>query len=199
MTKLDQVYEFIKEYIDTKGIPPTIREIGQAMGVKSTSTVSYYLKKLAEDKRIIKGAFRNRSVQLVAEEKVDPVHAITLPLVADISQGLPLFAKQNVTDRILVSAELFKGYDMFMMPVKDDGMTQMGILKGDYVVISRQNVARNGETVAAIVNEKVVLGRLYKEFEYFRLQPQNTSYEPIYATRIVILGKVVGVIRKNVI
>lgn len=199
MTKLDQVYEFIKEYIDNQGIPPTIREIGQAMGVKSTSTVSYYLKKLAEDKRIIKGAFRNRSVQLIDEQKADPEHSITLPLVTDITTGLSLFAKQNVADRILVSAGLFKGYEMFLMPVKDESMAQMGIYKDDYVVISRQNVARNGETVAAIIDEKVVLGRLYKEFEYFRLQPQNPTFQAIYASRIVILGKVVGVIRRNVI
>lgn len=199
MTKLDQVYSFIREYIDKNDIPPTIREIANAVGVKSTSTVSYYLKRLSEDGRIIKGAFRNRAVQIVDDSnKVDPVQSISMPLVDKITIGLPLLTPQNILDKILVSAELFKGYEMFMMPVKDESMVKMGILKDDYIVISRQNVARNGEPVVAIVKEQLVLGRLYKEFEFFRLQPQNPSYEPIYASRIVILGKIVGVIRRNV-
>lgn len=199
MTKLDQVYSFIREYIDKNDIPPTIREIANAVGVKSTSTVSYYLKRLSEDGRIIKGAFRNRAVQIVDDSnKVDPVQSISMPLVDKITIGLPLLTPQNILDKILVSAELFKGYEMFMMPVKNESMVKMGILKDDYIVISRQNVARNGEPVVAIVKEQLVLGRLYKEFEFFRLQPQNPSYEPIYASRIVILGKIVGVIRRNV-
>lgn len=200
MTKLDQVYSFIREYIDTNDIPPTIREIANAVGVKSTSTVSYYLKKLDEDGRIVKGSFRNRAIQILDEShKVDPTQSISMPLVDKITMGLPLLTKQNILDKILVSAELFKGYDMFMMPVKDDSMVKMGIIRDDYIVISRQNVARNGEPVVAIVKEQIVLGRLYKEFDYFRLQPQNPSFDPIYASRIVILGKIVGVIRRNII
>ena len=126
-------------------------------------------------------------------------HSITLPLVTGLTEGLPLFAKQNIADRVLVSASLFKGFDMFMMEVLDDGMVNAGILKGDYVVISRQNVARNGEVVAAIVNGEAVFGKLFKEFQYFKLEPQNRGYTPIYATRIAILGKIIGVIRKTVV
>lgn len=199
MRKIDEAYEYIKNYIAENDCSPTIREICSAINVSSTSTVAYYLKRLAEDKKIVKSAFRNRAIKIVDNPEIDGnAHSIVLPIVTGLTEGLPLFAKQNIADRILVSASLFKGFDMFMMEIPDESMINSGILKGDYVVISRQNVARNGEVVAAIVNGEVVFGKLFKEFQYFKLEPQNRGFTPIYATRIAILGKIIGVIRKTV-
>lgn len=200
MRKIDEAYEYIKKYIEERHYPPTIREIGNAINIKSTSTIAYYLKKLEETNKIVKGSYKNRSIQLVEDmqSRLNSASLITMPLVGTISAGYPLMAEQNISDKFLVSSSLFSGVDMFLLRVKGDSMVNAGIFNGDYVVVSRQNVARNGEIVVALIEGEATVKRIYKEVNLFRLQPENPSYSPIYAERLLILGKVVGVIRNDV-
>lgn len=200
MRKIDEAYEYIKKYIEEKNYPPTIREIKNAINIKSTSTIAYYLKKLEEDNKILKGSYKNRSIQLIEhiQSRLDSSKLITMPLVGTISAGYPLMAEQNITDRFLFSNSLFTGVDMFLLRVKGDSMINAGIRNGDLVVVSRQNVARNGEIVVALIEGEATVKRIYKEVSLFRLQPENPNYSPIYAERLLILGKVVGVIRTDV-
>jgi len=200
MRKIDKAYEFIKNYIDEKTYPPTIREIGEAIGVRSTSTVSYYLRRLEEENKIVKGSYKNRSIQLISslQSQEDNTTLLVMPCVTNITTGKPLMSEQNISNRYTLSASLFKGLDMFMMPVKDNTMQDSSILKGDIVIVSRQNVARNGEIVVAMVGSSYMIARLFKEFKLFKLQFDNEKFDPIYAEKLTILGKVVGVIRNEI-
>lgn len=200
MRKIDEAYEFIKNYIKEKEYPPTIREIGDAINIKSTSTISYYLRKLEENNKIVKGNYKNRSIQLIENlsDKVDISNIITMPYIETINPGEPLMSEKNINKQYVFSGMMFKGLDMFLMPVKDDLMINASIRQGDMVVVSRQIVARNGEIVVALVKGEHKIGRLYREFGYFKLQFDSKT-DPIYIEKIMLLGKVVGVIRNNVV
>ena len=198
MRKIDEAYEFIKKYISDKDYPPTIREIGDAIGIKSTSTIAYYLRKLEENNKIVKGSYKNRSIQLMENIANKTDGFITMPCISNIVEGKPLMGEHNIDNRYLFSGSLFKGFDMFLMPVKDNNMKDSAILKGDMVVVSRQNVARNGEMVVALVGTDYVIARLYKEFKCLTLKQDNSPDAPIYADKLTILGKVVGVIRNDI-
>ena len=200
MRKIDAAYEFIKEYILDKEYPPTIREIAQALGVKSTSTVAYYLRRLEETNKIVKGSYKNRSIQLM--ENITPnfagISLVNMPYINAIEEGKPLMSEHNIIDRYPISASLFKGIDMFMMPVKNNAMKNSNILKDDIIVVSRQNIGRNGEMVVALVENSYMIGYLNKEYNLYKLQFDNPDYSPIYLEKLIILGKVVGVIRNNI-
>lgn len=204
MNKVDETYLFIKNYLNEKGYPPTIREICKGIDIKSTSTISYYLRKLEENNRIVKGSYKNRALQLTEqsekvvnnEQQID--NYITIPLVGTIAAGSPILAEQNMIDNVMFSEHLFKGTDMFMLKVKGDSMINMGILDGDYVIISKQQTANNGEVVAAMIDGEATVKRFYKENGYFRLQPENSFMEDIITDHLTILGKVVGLIRNRI-
>lgn len=200
MRKIDEAYEFIKNYITEREYPPTIREIGDAINVKSTSTVAYYLKKLEENNKIVKGSYKNRSIQLMENisPKLGNSGLINMPYLKTIAEGKALMHEGNISDRFTMPATMFKGLDMFLMPVLDNAMKDIAIVKGDIVVVSRQNVARNGEIIVAMVGSNYVIARLYKDVGLYKLIFENSTFFPIYVEKLTILGKVVGVIR-NVI
>lgn len=199
MRKIDEAYQFIKEYITEKDFPPTIREIGEALGVSSTSTVSYYLRKLEEQNRIVKGSYKNRSIQLMENITTrDNMDIITIPLIKGLEPGHVLLSERNIGSKYMISGSIFKGFDIFMVPVSDNCMENSAILQGDMVVVSRQNVAQNGEIVVALIDSNYKIGRLYKQYNHFILKPDSKSGVPIYAEKMMILGKVVGVIRNRI-
>ena len=199
MRKIDEAYNFIKNYINEKDFPPTIREIAEAIGVKSTSTIAYYLRKLEENNKIVKGSYKNRSIQLMENiTKPSSVDMISMPYITSITEGQPLMSEQNIETRYTLSGDIFKGLDMFLMLVKDNAMKNSNIVKDDKIVVSRQNVARNGEIVVAIVGGSYVIARLYKEFNLFKLEFDSADCPPVYAEKLVLLGKVVGVIRNDI-
>ena len=201
MRKIDQAYEFIKDYIDKRDYPPTIREIADAIDVKSTSTIAYYLRKMEENNKIVKGSYKNRSIQLIENlsSKVTSEDFITMPCVSYMpTNGQTLTNIKKLSDKYMVSANMFKGIDMFMMPVKNNWMKNSSILKGDMVIVSHQGIGGNGQTVVASVNNDYIVGRLFKEFKYFKLEFDCEGIDPIFLERVVILGKVVGVIRNQV-
>ncbi len=193
MSKTDETYDFLAQYIETNKYPPTIREICDNLNLDSTSSVVYHLKKLEKMGKISRGNNKNRAIELTSREN----SGISLPVVGEIAAGTPILAEQNLMDNFLVSENLFSGHDMFVLKVKGDSMINVGIYNGDYVVISKQSVANNGEIVACLIDNEATVKRYYKENGYFRLQPENSFMQPIYTNQLEILGKVVGLIRNQ--
>ena len=201
MRKIDQAYNFIKNYINEKDYPPTIREICEAIDVRSTSTVAYYLRKLEESNKIVKGSYKNRAIQLMDTneyDKASETSKIVMPYIKTITEGKPLMSEHNIASKYIMPSSLFQGLDMFLMPVVDNAMENSSIIKNDMIVVSRQNVASNGEMVVAMVGTNYVIARLFKEFDLYKLQFDNHNYAPIYVEKLLILGKVVGVIRNRI-
>ncbi len=206
LTKRQQeIWEFLVEYVDDHGYPPTVREIGERVGLASPSTVHAHLANLERAGLIKRDPTKPRALELsgrVRPEAVSPeagtVHA--LPLVGQIAAGGPLLAEHNVDAYISVPEPLSKGGEEFLLRVRGDSMQDAGILDSDYVVVRRQQDARDGEIVVALAgddesSEEATVKRFFRDGRRIRLQPENESYEPIYADHVQILGKVIGVFR----
>lgn len=207
MNKVDETYLFIKRFLSEKGYPPTIREICKGINIRSTSTISYYLKKLEDSNRIVKGSYKNRALQLTenvqnmlqsqAQGYQTSITPISLPVVGTIAAGEPILAEQNITDNIILSGDLFRGRDMFILQIKGESMVGAGILNGDYVIISKQDIAQNGEIVAAMIDGEATVKRFYKKTDHFVLHPENALLNDIVTDHVDIIGKVVGLIRNK--
>ena len=195
MDKTQEVYEYIEQYIYKNNYPPTIREIGEKLQLDSTSSVVYHLKKLESMGKIIRSENKNRAIELADKPTIS---SVSLPVVGVIAAGQPILAEENWTEKILINENFFTGSNLFILKVKGDSMVDCGILNGDYVVISKQSVARNGEIVACLIDDEATVKRFYRENGYFRLQPENASMSPIYTDHVEVLGKVVGLIRNKI-
>jgi repressor LexA len=205
LTKRQQeIWEFLTEYVDAHGYPPTVREIGEKVGLASPSTVHAHLANLERAGLIKRDPTKPRAVELTGREKrgggegVGATHA--LPLVGQIAAGGPLLAEQNIDAYISVPEPLSRGGEEFLLRVRGDSMIGAGILEGDYVVVRRQQDARNGDIVVALVGDdesadEATVKRFFRENGDIRLQPENEAYEPIRAAHVDILGKVIGVFR----
>lgn len=195
MDKTQQVYEYIEQYIFSNNYPPTVREIGEKLSLDSTSSVVYHLKKLEKMGKITRDGSKNRAIELTDKPLVS---SITLPIVGTIAAGQPILAEELWSDKIVISEDLFSGNNLFVLKVQGDSMIEAGIYNGDFVVISKQSVASNGEIVACLIDNEATVKRFYKENGFFRLQPENSSMTPIYTDRVEVLGKVVGLIRNKI-
>ena len=206
-----EVLEYIIDHIQTTGFPPTIREIGEQLEIKSTNGVNDHLKALErkgylsrEDakSRAIRPVFSPDGSRLSSDEPqvLEDVHSI--PIVGRIAAGEPISAIQNAEDHVSIGQGLLgKAQDVFGLVVRGDSMIEDGIFDGDYIFVKPQDDARNGEIVAVMVDEEATVKRLYKEGDRVRLQPANASMEPIYVhasqwKKTTVLGKVVGVFRR---
>jgi repressor LexA len=197
------ILEFLREFVDEHGYPPTVREIGEAVGLRSPSTVHAHLAQLERAGLLRRDPTKPRALELTdrrreTEEARPDVHR--LPLVGDIAAGGPLLAEQNIEDYVGVPEPLSGGGEEFLLRVKGDSMVNAGILDGDFVVVQRRQDARNGEIVVALAGDdesadEATVKRLFREDGRVRLQPENDSLEPIYADHIQILGTVTGVFR----
>jgi repressor LexA len=198
-----EIWDFVVEYVDGHGYPPTVREIGDAVGLASPSTVHAHLANLERAGFLKRDPTKPRALELRREAKGEPARDVEvrqLPLLGQIAAGGPLLAEQNVEDYLAVPEPLSRGGEEFLLRVKGDSMVQAGILDGDIVVVRRQQTAQNGEIVAALAGEdesadEATVKRFFREDGRVRLQPENDALEPIYATHVQILGKVVGVFR----
>jgi repressor LexA len=200
-----EIWSFLVEYVDRHGYPPTVREIGEAVGLASPSTVHAHLANLERAGLLRRDPTKPRALELVgrgkgAAKSSEPVVAELpkLPLLGQIAAGGPLLADENVEDQIAVPESL-RGD--FLLRVKGDSMVEAGILDGDVVVVRRAQDARDGEIVVALAGEdetadEATVKRFFRENGRIRLQPENSSLEPIYAPHVQILGKVVGVFRE---
>ena len=194
-----EIWEFLVEYVDLHGYPPTVREIGEAVGLASPSTVHAHLANLERAGLLKRDPTKPRALELLGRDKPDSsvVALPKLPLLGQIAAGGPLLAEQNVEDQIAVP-ETLKGD--FVLRVKGESMIEAGILDGDLVVVRRAQDARNGEIVVALAGDdesadEATVKTFYRENGRVRLQPENAALEPIYAEHVQILGKVVGVFR----
>ncbi len=193
MNKTQIVYDCIVKFISSNGYPPTVREICPLVKLNSTSSVEHHLKKLENAGKIIRNGKKNRAIELTEKS----VGGVSIPLLGQIAAGQPILAEENLIDKFMFSEDLFRGRDLFMLKVKGDSMVNAGILNGDFVIISKQDVANNGEIVACLIENEATVKRFYKENGYFRLQPENSYMRPILTNQVSILGKVVGLIRNN--
>ena len=195
-----EIWDFLVDYVDDHGYPPTVREIGEAVGLASPSTVHAHLANLERAGLLRRDPTKPRALELVGREGRDAPSATIarLPLVGQIAAGGPLLADQNVEDHLAVP-ETLKGD--FLLRVKGDSMIEAGILDGDIVVVQRAQDARNGEIVVALAGDdesadEATVKRFFRESGRVRLQPENAALEPIYAPHVQVLGRVTGVFRE---
>jgi repressor LexA len=193
-----EIWSFLVDYVDRHGYPPTVREIGEAVGLASPSTVHAHLANLERAGLLRRDPTKPRALELTGRESESVVTMPKLPLLGQIAAGGPLLAEQNVEDELAVP-ETLRGD--FLLRVKGDSMIEAGILEGDIVVVRRAQDARNGEIVVALAGDdesadEATVKTFYKEKGRVRLQPENSALEPIYADHVQVLGKVVGVFRE---
>ena len=199
LTKRQQeILRVVQDHIARHGYPPTVREIGDAVGLTSSSTVHAHLQALESRGALKRDPTKPRAIDL-RERQVSRTHdgdVRMLPLVGSIAAGSPILAEQNVEEEMAVPGILTTSGECFLLRVRGESMTRAGILDGDYVVVRRQSDARNGEIVVALVgDEDATVKRFFRENGRVRLQPENDALEPIYARHVQILGKVTGVFR----
>ena len=193
-----EIWSFLVDYVDRHGYPPTVREIGEAVGLASPSTVHAHLANLERAGLLRRDPTKPRALELTGREEQGVATMPKLPLLGQIAAGGPLLAEQNIEDELAVP-ETLRGD--FLLRVKGDSMIEAGILDGDLVIVQRAQDARNGEIVVALAGEdesadEATVKTFYKESGRIRLQPENSSMEPIYAPNVQILGRVVGVFRE---
>jgi repressor LexA len=202
-----EILDFVNDHCDRHGYPPTVREIGQAVGLTSSSTVHAHLGNLERLGLLRRDPTKPRALELVGRERVaevaeaSPADVRVLPIVGSIAAGTPILAEQNVEATVGLPGMLTASGDNFVLNVRGDSMIDDGILDGDYVVVRRQQDAQNGDIVAALAGEddiadEATVKRFFRESGRIRLQPENDALEPIYAPHVQILGKVVGVFRR---
>jgi repressor LexA len=198
-----EIWQFVVEYVDRHGYPPTVREIGEAVGLASPSTVHAHLANLERAGLLRRDPTKPRALELVGHRReqapAQEVEMARLPLLGQIAAGSPLLAEENVEDEVGVPEPLGRDAD-FLLRVKGDSMIEVGILEGDILVVRRQQDAQNGDVVVALVGDdestdEATVKTFYREAGRIRLQPENSALQPIYADHVQILGKVVGVFR----
>ena len=196
-TRQKQILDCIKENLRTKGYPPSIREIGEAVNLSSTSSVHLYLAKLESLGHIKRDPTKPRAIEVLDEAPWRNKKIIPVPHVGLVTAGQPILAVENIEEIYPLPAELIGSEDnIFMLSVKGDSMINAGILDGDYLLVRQQNNASNGEIVVALIdNEEATVKRYFIEPGRIRLQPENDSMDPIYAKNVTIAGKVIGLFR----
>ena len=192
----DQIFDFMKNFIQEKGYVPSVREIGQAVGLKSPSTVHAYLKQLEARGLIKRNPEKNRAIDIRQEE--DRVEMVKMPLIGTVAAGVPLLAEENIEEVVALPRFLIptSSDDVFMLRVSGDSMINAGIFNDDLLVVKQQSEAENGEIIVALVNgEGATVKRFYREKDCIKLQPENDNMEPFYERDVQVLGKVIGVYR----
>ena len=203
------ILKFIEKEMDKNGYAPSVREIGKAVGLKSTATVHSYLAKLMEKGYIKKEEQKGRTLRLLKggngesiEKKKETKNYYTgkemveVPVIGKITAGEPILAVENITDTFPIPLDFVGNSESFMLTVRGESMIEAGILNGDYILVKRQNTANNGEIVVALIGEEATVKTFYKEKDHIRLQPENSTMDPIIVPTCEILGKVAGVFRK---
>lgn len=194
-----EVLDFITEQISQKNYPPSVREICQAMGLRSSSTVHAHLKALEKKGYIYRDPAKPRAIEIL-----DPASNLKIkqkkktklvPLLGQVTAGIPVLAEENIESYMVLPEEIVKSDTVFLLRVKGPSMRDAGILDGDLVIVKQQPVAENGEIVVALLGDEATVKRFYREPGYIRLKPENPDYAPILSKDVRLLGKVIGLIR----
>ena len=203
------IVKFIEKQIKKNGYPPSVREIGEAVGLKSTATVHTYIAALERKGYVKKENQKGRTLRLLKggstenekQESFDKDfysnrEMVNVPIVGKITAGEPILAVENITDTFPIPLDFVGNSESFMLVVRGESMIEAGILSGDYILVRKQNTATNGEIVVALIEDEATVKTFYKEKDHIRLQPENSTMEPIIVPNCEILGKVTGVFRK---
>jgi len=202
LTKRQQeIYEYLKQVVSAKGYPPSVREIGEAVGLASSSTVHGHLSRLEEKGYIKRDPTKPRAIEIVSDTSQAAFHEETIhvPVIGKVTAGLPITAVENVEEYFPLPAHFTSNHnsDIFILEVVGESMIEAGILDGDKVIVRRQSIAENGDIIVAMTEEdEATVKRFYKENNRYRLQPENSTMEPIYLDKVTVLGKVVGLFRE---
>jgi repressor LexA len=199
LTKRQQeIFDFIRKYSAKYGYPPTVRDIGKAVGLASSSTVHAHLANLEKIGLLRRDPSKPRAIELL-DRAVESVRGIVrgeaLPLVGSVAAGQPMLAEENVEEYVSVP-ELAGGEDgEYLLRIRGDSMKDAGILEGDFVVVHSQDTAQDGDVVVALLGEEATVKRFFRESDHIRLQPENEALEPIRSKEVKVLGRVVGLLR----
>ncbi len=197
-----EIFDFIKYVVQNKGYPPSVREIGEAVGLASSSTVHGHLSRLEEKGYIRRDPTKPRAIEIVNEELEDAIdieETIQVPVIGKVTAGVPITAVENVEEYFPLPEHFTSTHnsDIFILNVVGDSMIEAGILNGDKVIVRSQSIAENGDIIVAMTeDEEATVKRFFKEKTRYRLQPENSTMDPIYLDQVSVLGKVVGLFRE---
>lgn len=192
------ILDVIKESVSEKGYPPSVREIGKKTGLRSSSTVHSYLRRLEEKQYIRRDPTKPRAIEVLGmDHDIRHQNINWVPILGKVAAGLPVFASENRESYFPLPAD-FTGDDgeFYILTVKGDSMIEAGIFEGDLVIVKKAQTANNGDIVVALIEEEATVKRFIREDNYIRLQPENSSMEPIITRDAAILGKTIGLLRK---
>lgn len=194
--KQKDILDYIKKQTTGKGYPPSVREICSALGIKSTSTVHAHLEKLQKNGYIRRDPTKPRAIEIL-DNFTNVREMINIPIIGSVAAGSPILAVENIEGQFPIPADFISATnEMFILNVKGDSMIECGINNGDYLIVEQRSTASNGEIVVALIEDSATVKRFYKETDHIRLQPENSSMEPIIVDDCKILGKAVGLFRK---
>ena len=194
--KQQEILEYIKDEILHKGYPPAVREICQAVNLKSTSSVHSHLETLEKNGYIRRDPTKPRAIEIMDDTfNLNRREMVNVPIIGNVAAGEPIFAQENIEDYFPIPADLVPNAEVFMLHVRGESMINAGILDGDNVLVQQQNTAKDGDMVVALVEDSATVKTFYKEDGYIRLQPENDTMEPIIVPDCQILGKVFGIFR----
>ena len=197
LTKRQQeIFEFVRRYVGEHGYPPTVRDIGKAIGLTSSSTVHAHLANLEKLGLLKRDPTKPRALEVLVDKARSAVSPGGLPLVGQVAAGSPVLADENIEEYVPVPGIAGGDEGEFVLKVKGDSMVNAGILEGDHVIVRKQDTAKNGEIVVALVGDEATVKRFFREPEHVRLQPENETMEPILTRDVKLLGRVVGVCRR---
>ena len=194
--KQREILEYIKQEILQRGYPPAVREICEAVNLKSTSSVHSHLETLEKNGYIRRDPTKPRAIEILDDDfNLTRREVVNVPVVGQVAAGEPILAEQNIQDYFPVPVEYMPNAETFMLKVKGESMVNAGIFSGDTVLVQRQSDARNGDMAVALVDDSATVKTFYKEDGHYRLQPENDTMDPIIVDHCEVLGKVFGVFR----
>ena len=195
--KQEEILEYIKQQIINRGYPPAVREICEAVHLKSTSSVHSHLETLEKNGYIRRDPTKPRAIEIVDDDfNLMRREIVNVPLLGQVAAGEPIFAEQNIEGYFPLLSEDMPSGEAFMLKVKGESMINVGIYDGDQIIVHKQNTARNGDLVVALVDDSATVKTFYKEDGHYRLQPENDTMDPIIVDQVEILGTVAGLYRR---
>ncbi len=195
-SRQQEILEYIRRVVRERGYPPSVREIGEAIGLSSSSTVHGHLDRLEEKGLIRRDPTKPRALEVVDDREMRARRLIQVPVVGRVTAGEPILAVENIEESYPLPFDLVRHENVFMLTVRGESMIEAGIFDGDYVLVRKQDTAQNGDVVVAMVGDEATVKRFFKENGRFRLQPENPTMAPIIVSEVTILGKVIGLFRR---
>lgn len=196
--KQQEILDYLKTCILAKGYPPAVREICEAVHLKSTSSVHSHLESLEKKGLIRRDPTKPRAIEILDEDfALSRREIVNVPMVGTITAGEPILAEQNIREYFPIPVEMLPNKEIFMLSVRGESMINAGIFNGDNVIVARQSNANNGDIVVALIDDSATVKRFFKENGHYRLQPENDTMDPIITDHVEVLGKVIGLMRIN--